>query len=58
MLCSEEVTEEKAVVNQKFTKSCCFGYITKSTAEDVDNVIANFKNTELNEHIIKIDVIQ
>lgn len=50
-----KVTGAKVVVNARFPGSCCFGYVTMSCIEDVDNVIAKLNSTELNGHIIKID---
>ncbi|XP_018565699.1 SAFB-like transcription modulator isoform X2 [Anoplophora glabripennis] len=50
-----KVTGAKVVVNARFPGTCCFGYVTMSSVEDVENVIAKLNNTELNGQIIKID---
>lgn len=52
-----KVTGAKVVVNARFPGSCCFGYITMSSVEDVENVIAKLNSTELNGQIIKIDKV-
>lgn len=53
-----KVTGAKVVVNARYPGSCCFGYVTMSCVEDVDNVIAKLNNTELNGQIIKIDKVR
>ena len=53
-----KVTGAKVVVNARFPGSCCFGYVTMSSVEDVENVIAKLNNTELNGQIIKIDKVK
>ncbi|XP_057660235.1 SAFB-like transcription modulator isoform X1 [Diorhabda carinulata] len=50
-----KVTGAKVVVNARFPGSCCFGYVTMSSVEDVENVIAKLNNTELKGQIIKIE---
>ncbi|CAG9855338.1 unnamed protein product [Phyllotreta striolata] len=50
-----KVTGAKIVVNARFPGSCCFGYVTMSSVEDVENVIAKLNNTELKGQIIKIE---
>lgn len=50
-----KVTGAKIVVNARFPGSCCFGYVTMSSIEDVDNVITKLNNTELKGQIIKIE---
>lgn len=52
-----KVTGAKVVVNARFPGSCCFGYVTMSCVEDVENVIAKLNSTELNGQIIKIDKV-
>lgn len=53
-----KVTGAKVVVNARFPGTCCFGYVTMSSVEDVENVIAKLNNTELNGQIIKIDKVR
>ncbi|XP_050497162.1 SAFB-like transcription modulator [Diabrotica virgifera virgifera] len=49
------VTGAKIVVNARFPGSCCFGYVTMGSVEDVENVIEKLNNTELKGQMIKIE---
>lgn len=52
-----KVTGAKVVVSARFPGSCCFGYVTMGSVEDVENVISKLNSTELNGQIIKIDKV-
>lgn len=52
-----KVNGAKIVVNARYPRTCCFGYVTMASVEDVDNVIAKLNNTELNGQIIKIEKV-
>lgn len=51
------VAGAKVVVNARFPGSCCFGYVTMNSIEDVESVISKLNNSELNGQIIKIDKV-
>lgn len=52
-----KVNGAKIVVNARYPGTCCFGYVTMASIEDVENVISKLNNTELNGQIIKIEKV-